>query len=132
MKDRIEHAVNTGTPRDVATNANILQRAQVDGSLSLSEASEKISKYWNDYRAKGAVLTLIMPGEASAVERGARVAAGEIGIPGTPIDLETSYDLVDYTNGQMVVTQEQKSGAARIGFIIGGGLDERGRYRQNR
>ena len=45
MADRIEHMVNTGTPRDVATEAVIIQRMGVDGTLTTQQAAEKLQAF---------------------------------------------------------------------------------------
>jgi RHS repeat-associated protein len=47
MIDRIEHTVNTGTPREVATAAIGSQRIVADGTLTTQEAAQKIADYDN-------------------------------------------------------------------------------------
>jgi RHS repeat-associated protein len=45
MADRIEHMVNTGTPRAVAEEATIAQRGIVDGTLTTEEAAQKLADF---------------------------------------------------------------------------------------
>lgn len=76
IADRIQHAVNTGTNRAVATGTALVEHAQVLGKIPLQEAGKKVAEYSKTLQKIGAGVSEVVAKKGGKLLPGIGIGVG--------------------------------------------------------